>query len=231
MINKETFTKYSQLALLITTALVLIFWRYVQLFVPELTIERVLGVFAAIMSSMFLYFDSRLSAAIRGPIRPLTHMSLNDCFNQIARQYRHIGRMRIFAVSSGRIHPLFSSSNIQVDKCDILLRDFTDAEVRVSRNAEYQRHINDIVSEWERDREKGKVKKLAIDRFFFIPTEYYIIFDDKAMVLGTYMPTSDGWSDVIEPVFIQNSSTEGAELIRKYAVRFDQLKRLLCKGK
>ena len=160
--NKETITKYSQLALLISICVVLIFWRHIQLLIPNLTIEQILGSFVAILSSMFLYFDSRLSAAIRGPVRPITHMNLTECFNQISKQCKHVKHMRIYAISTGRIKPIFSSSDIRVEKCDILLRDFSATELENVENVRRQRQINDIICAWEIEKSKGRVKELSI---------------------------------------------------------------------
>jgi hypothetical protein len=227
MIDKETIAKYAQFIMLLLISLVLIFWPYIQPILPRLSYQETLGFFVAVLAGMFLYFDSRLSDAIQGPTRTLTLMNLSSCFNYLSQTHQHVKYMRIFALSTGRIHPLFSSSNIQVDKCDILLRDFTSVELEIPKNVEYRRHINDYITEWEKERNKGKIREIKIRKFLFIPTEYYVIFDDKYMIVGLYQPTDDNWGDVIDPFLIQNSSPEGAELIKRYIARFEAIKVLL----
>lgn len=162
MISKDIITKYTQLGMLIVISLALIFWPYAKTLIPNLSIEQTLGFFVAIASGVFLYFDARLSEAIRGPTQAVTNMSLNDCFNYLSKHLKHIGNIRIFALSAGRIHPLFSSSDMHIGKCDILLRDYTDSELNISKNAGYHRHINDVVSEWEKEKNRGKINDLNI---------------------------------------------------------------------
>jgi hypothetical protein len=227
MISGETLSKYFQIAMLVILSAVLILWPYVEPFIPDITVEQSLGILVAIITGMFLYFDSRLSSAIRAPTRTITPMSLNDCFNQVSKMHKHVRHMRIYALSTGRINPLFSSSDLFVDKCEILVRDFGNHELENPKNAERRRHINDMISEWEKEKRKGRIGELSITRFHYMPTEYYVTFDDKTMILGLFQPTADNWGDVIEPVFIQGTSTEGAEMMEKYRRRFDRMMEML----
>lgn len=223
-INKDLFTKFSLILMFYLITIPLVFWEYFRATFPVLSLEKMIGLIMALLGTMFFYFDSRISIALRGPISFLTHMTLNDSFNYLSKFHVNVDHIRIFALSSGIIQPLFSCAKINVNKCDILLRDFSQEELKADENIRYQNHINLMIIEWDRDKERGKIKEIDVQRYYFLPTEYCVIVDDKAMILGIYSPIYFSWGSAIDPVLITNSTKEGSNLIKKYTDRFDRMK-------
>jgi hypothetical protein len=232
-------SKYFQIVLLIIISIILTFWDFID-FLPGMKIERILGIAIAIMGAMFMYFDSRLSDAIPQQTSYISHKTLADSFNHLAKVYQQkkhkkVKHLRIFALSSARIHSILthSSTGLQIERCTLFLKDYSDKQLKGSKLAKKKKnHIWDFIGEWENDQKNyDRIATLKICHYLFFPTEYYVIFDDESMILGWYLLNGDQWAGVQEPLLIRNKTEEGKELIRKFIKKFDRLEELYNKDK
>jgi hypothetical protein len=173
----------------------------------DATIERLAGVQAQ--------FLERVS-------RPISPSSLAAGFRQQAAAGRRVGKLRIFAISSQQILSFFRSEDFLVDTCQLLVRAFDRND---AAHAEFQNQILLAVKDWKRLAVDGKIKTLSIRSYDFFPTEYQVIFDDKAMLSGLYDSAPSDYSEVLvrHPFHVDGFSADGRSMIHAYSHRFDNL--------
>jgi hypothetical protein len=219
--------KYTQIGLLVLVVIVLTSWPFVETLIPGLRLETILGITIAALGWFFLYIDSKLNTAIRGPSHVITHMSLAESLNSLSQKYPLVKHMRIYALSTGHIYPIFAAStNINLEKCTILLKGFQGDELNNSNIRQYYNQTKFLINLWEKSKAGGRIGSLDIKFYFSLPTEYYVIFDNKAIIIGWYSPTMDQWCDVEDPIVVYASSQEGATLINNFIERFNKFKLL-----
>jgi hypothetical protein len=217
--------KVAQFILLMVVAGTLLLWPYVETYFSSLSIQQLLGVLVGVFASSFLYFDSRLSEIQSSEILGFEHLNLIQAVNDTTKRLPYVRRMRVYALSSGMIQPLVASSKLEIDECTVLVRGFTDEELKIDSYRNYNSHIEDMIREWEKLRQRGRIKTLTVKRFFFAPTEYHIIFDESYLILGLLKPDPGSWSTVAveEPVLVRNVNQITDSLVRKYISRFEHM--------
>ena len=216
--------KVFQLLLLFSIALILFFWKLVGPLIPDLTIERILGIMIGLIGGIFLYFDSRITDIIKGPVEIMSHHSLSDCFQVVSTKINYVDELRIHAISTGMIQPLVSSSNFKIKKCKLILRKFSDEELTDDNHKAFNSRIQNTINEWKKLQTSGIIQTLEIHRFEFLPTEYHVIFDSKFIISGLYTPNRNSWSsiDVEDPMVINNNTGSGNIFIKNHIKRFDK---------
>jgi len=109
-----------------------------------------------------------------------------------------------------------------IDKCILLLRGFKDGD---AEHAEFESQIILAVRDWQRLAKDGKISQLLIRSYDFLPTEYQVIFDDRAMLLGSYESDPTDYSEVKvrQPFYIDGANMDGRSMINDYRERFDAL--------
>ncbi|WP_439585158.1 hypothetical protein [Dyadobacter bucti] len=86
-----------------------------------------------------------------------------------------------------------------------------------------EREIQQMIGEWRTQQRIGNIKNLKLSRYNFLPTEYHVIFDDRLLITGLYTPNKEADSkvDVEDPLLIDNATTDGEQIIKRYILRFD----------
>lgn len=70
---------------------------------------------------------------------------------------------------------------------------------------------------------KGQFSKVEVKRYSELPGDYFILFDDKVLILGTYQVNEVVYSfvDVNDTVVFFGNSEAGRNIISNYSQRFD----------
>ena len=78
---------------------------------------------------------------------------------------------------------------------------------------------------WASRVRNSHIRDLEIRQYKFFPTEWYVIFDEKVMVLGTYVFDNDavGCAVPLDSVSLVHGVGAGRDLIRSKIDAFDRL--------
>jgi hypothetical protein len=191
--------------------------------------EELKGRFAE-MSDGMVDVTSRISA-LEGTQRDymkalkpiMRNVTLQESFILLAqRPDKSIKHLRIFAVSSQYILLHLESTGLRVGNCDLLIR---SVDKNDPKHDDFYREVTRIVKNWRNLEKRGRIGKLNILSFDFLPTEYHVIADNDSLISGLYTPDPRHYSEtlVIDPVYVDDSSPESRTLISRYRERFDAL--------
>jgi hypothetical protein len=210
-------TKYVQVATLLGLALILFFWPFIDALAPALDATKIAGIVTAVIAGMVLYFDDRISQIIRGPEGIITHGTLAECMDEAFRGRRYISHLRIMATSSEVIEAMIGSRNVKIGRCDLLLRRYPDG------SNSYNNRVDYAIAEWRELGSTGRIENLVIGRYETIPSEYIVIVDEKAMIMGSYQyqPTSASQAEFLSPTLVLAASSEARDMIKRRAEAFD----------
>ena len=203
-------------------AIMLIMWSNITTMLPWLSEKQLLGTGLGFLVAAFIYLDNRINKLSLGPPVTITHLNLNECFGSIEKRQNHIKHLRIFANTTTIVQPAFANTRLSVGKCDILIRLFEHGEV--DQNKELKNHINHLIEEWKVLKNKGRIKKLTIRGYNFLPTEWQVIVDKRVAICGLNSPDLNNWRgiDIEEPILVEDVTRENRMLLEKYIRRFDK---------
>jgi len=119
--------------------------------------------------------------------------SIPDGLNRIFKRHRHFSRVRIFAMTgdhlTGDISSLGAFQGVTIDACEVLLYDQSkdSSYNRTARQAAATNNLCDgAIERLTTLQNGGRFHKLLLGRYNFMPTEFYLIFDDKAILSGNF---------------------------------------------
>lgn len=220
----RTITRYGQPLLLGVIGISLFLWGYFSTSIYFLDLKQVLGISLALFSGIAIYFDDVLHKLLTARLGLFEHKNLNDAIVTACNTHPNVKHIRIFAVSSSLIQPILRSIGTKVDKCTILLYSIPNSSIdSASSEVKHEMNIESVVRDWKHFRDDGFIRELFIWRYNFFPTEYYLVFDDRNIIVGHYLINENRAAkcDVQEPFTANDNSPEGKLLINKYINVFD----------
>lgn len=87
----------------------------------------------------------------------MSFVSLSEAFI-IAKKLHNVKQIRVYAISSYMILSLFSSNNIKVEKCNVLIRAYAAAKLLEEDNQGTEREIIQMIGEWKTQKRRRNVK-------------------------------------------------------------------------
>jgi hypothetical protein len=134
--------------------------------------------------------------------------------------------VRIFAVTSRFVSQQLRGDDLPADRVSLMIAGNTASDTRmpVPRMLEAEVQLA-IEYNWASRVKNRHIRSLYVRQYEFFPTEWYVIFDDKVMVLGTYAFDNDavGCATPLNAVSLVHASGAGRELIRTKSDAFDRL--------
>jgi hypothetical protein len=121
------------------------------------------------------------------------------------------------ATSSEVIEAMLAARGTTIEQCDLLLRRYPTGPNSYNQRVDY------AIAEWQALKASGAIQQLAIARYEFVPSEYQVIVDDKAVIFGAYVyrPDEPAEADFSPPSLVHNVSAEASALIRRFIEAFD----------
>ena len=107
------------------------FWPYVSSVIPTLQLTQLVGATIAILAGVVFYFDDRLDKLINLG-GPMEHADLTHCLQLAQKAVSHPTQIRIFALTTGQIQPIFRNVGFRSERCSILMFNgkFTDSKMK-----------------------------------------------------------------------------------------------------
>lgn len=216
--------RYSQLFALFLIGFGLALWPYAPAFLPKVDIVQTIGVTISLIISLVVSYEFLYARNVQNSkgIFP------EDLSKAITRAYKWAGRpktARVFAVTSNMIQPICRISNIIVSEYKILI--YAPNTPVCDQNNELFSNLQMTEKEWlSLQNDNPEIQNMTLDTFKNFPTEYFIIFDDKSMVHGTYIHTGkpEPHCKVPEPFVYLNSNAAFVKLIRGKIELFESIK-------
>jgi hypothetical protein len=112
-------------------------------------------------------------------------LPLTDAIRACILGKHEINEMRIFAVTSATILSIIEGSKFSIGTCSILLPRFV-TPVPATREAKTKTEVHDAVKSWKLLKKNGRIKTLQIRYYDKFPSHYCCVFDNFAVLLGTY---------------------------------------------
>ncbi len=221
--------EWLQIAGLLIAAALLFFGDYIANFF-SFDRDQVVGMIAAILAADF---SSRLYASYaerrqNGSFATFRSLPLDRAMQEARDACGHIKSLRIFAISSGKIQPLVETMEIKAETVQVLLwRPWSTGEFQ-TQLAGFEAHITALEADWRELQRRGQFGALSLKRYSELPGDYYILFDDKAVIVGTYRTNEVVYSlvDVNDTVLIRADSEAGRRVVRNYVERFDSMAKI-----
>ena len=206
--------------------LVSVFWNFFTDLFPEITIQMLLTVLIGTLIASEISITSTLHKiqkhlSVFHDNELVYQSDFNAALISGLNGRKHIGKLRIYALSTTVINPIIRASlECQIDECELLIRSLNDEEY----NRIYSQHIFAMLKMWDDMVTEGRIKHLKKSYFDDLPSEYNIIIDDELLIIGSYIFTDIDRSHVtIDKVFtVSSKRAEGKNIIESYVSRFDQ---------
>jgi hypothetical protein len=227
---------------LVIAAILFVLWPWLSTIFPSMKLEQMVATLVGLFTGTTLYIfmlSKKLQATLEEIQRDTSNLrttgiqrdSINSAIQIALRHRRVIDHMRVFAISSGQIQPILAGQNFKANKCTLALRSF-DGLTKDGQDEQFEIHIGQLIGEWQRMVTRGKITDLAVRRYNFPPTEYYLILDDAVIICGGYAFDSSNWSkvDVLDPFVILADSPDRAEYIKDIIQRHDSFWSALEQG-
>lgn len=221
--------EWLQIAGLVVAAALLFFGDYFSN-ILSFDQSQVVGMIAAILAADF---SSRLYAMYMerrqdGSSATFRSLPLDRAMQEARDACGHIKCLRIYAISSGKIEPLVETMQIKAETAQIMLWRPWAGGTFQAQLAGFEAHITALEADWNELQRRGQIGSVTIKRFSELPGDYYILFDDKAVIAGTYRTNDVVYSlvDVNDTVLIRADSEAGRRVIQNYVERFDSMAKI-----
>lgn len=176
--------------------------------------------------------ETRVTESIEATDSALAHVrpdfetaTLTDAFQGQDVRRMTATRIRIFAITT-RFISAQMRPDMNVERVDVMVAGNNGREASVPSCAMLANEVRIAVEYgWASLVRNGHIDKLWVYQYRFFPTEWYVIFDERLMLLGTYAFDEDavGGAAPLEAVLVVHGSGAGREVIRAKIDAFDRL--------
>jgi len=151
--------KLGYLSLLLLVG-VMVAWPYAEPKLGHLDKVTLIGILAGVLAGFIAYFDGQLNAILASGIE-INHLSLGDAIKEvIGANHWRVKRLRIRALTTEVILPIFRDLTCTIDECTILLHRFHESGP-VTHAAGLNARVGDIVECWKALETSKKIGKLG----------------------------------------------------------------------
>jgi hypothetical protein len=220
-------------------ALLLFFWPWLEPLAKRfgISLETVVALLAAAVTGILVDFDILITTFMRRANTTLTRIEnriatnltclpLSDAIRACIDGKHDVNEMRIFALTTAQILPIMKGLTFKIATCYILLPRFVGHPL-APRESKNNTRVEGFVAEWKMLQRQGRITTLEIRYYDHLPSHYCCIFDDSAMLIGTYTyrdwnDPDDVWNHEFgEPLVIVNNGPSQALVIDKITRWFD----------
>ena len=134
--------------------------------------------------------------------------------------------IRICAVKSRFISVNMQSDRLKAELLSLMVAESTSAQSGSRDLVNLKAEVQLIIEhEWIPRVRDGDIRSLRVRQYKFFPTEWYVIFDHRVMVLGTYVFNKGALGHVrhLDTVMLVHDTGAGRDLIRSKVAAFDRL--------
>ena len=203
---------------------------------PRILQDNVATLWAAVLTFIALEFvkseisrvkSTRLLNRVSEQVIPDTFTgSFVDMFRKAQIEKPTLRRIRVFALSSIKIEGQLSG--LWVDKVagsvELLL---VNAKTYIDHpTGDFNDELRNAVTwNWHNLVKEKRVQKLMVRQYDFMPTEWFVLFDDELAICGSYVvdETNIAYAKIYDSVFLFRNSGTGAVMISALSKKFDEL--------
>jgi hypothetical protein len=209
--------------MLYTASLLLIFWPLVQRILPFSNPTQLFGLCVALLATLVLDLAKRTGSQENSHAVPVQRLSIGGAIRATAEHRSSVTVLRVLASSTETILPALRDSPIRMKNCRVMVHDFssrTDPEGRAQAAK-----AESLIRTWGELPQRKVADEVTVKRIQFIPTFFVVIFDNRALVHGLYVPVgrSNNATHYLEPMLIENKSPSSQEIIEMFIRQFDDI--------
>jgi len=218
--------RIAQPVLAFTLGLVFFFWQSLSPLLPW-GLERIIGITIAFAAGLIFYFDQKIER-LSARQDTLIHVNISEGIARAIRHVKHPSIIRIFAFSTFIIQPILRDLHVQTKEFKLLLYNskLPPGEDQTESQAPEDRVPFAPIQEWLFMKRDGLMNELEIRTHEIYPLDYFILFDDNALLVGHYLIHDSRFPkcEVQEPCLVLSETQEGKILIRKQLEVFESLR-------
>jgi hypothetical protein len=209
---------------LFATALILTGWRYFAPYVPKIEPNQLFGIFIAITGVISLEFYKLLSSLRLSSIVHVQDVSISEGIRSGIGIHKAINHLRVWASTTEVILPNIRDCAATFDVCEVLIQNHCDSDDETKQTLIRQK-VENATQTWKDLVQQGVIRKLVIKQFSFTPSQYMVIFEDRFVLVGLFVPSplKAHAVDFINPFAIDSSTERGRDMIQRYTKQFDRL--------
>jgi hypothetical protein len=215
--------RYASVAMLFITSLLLIFWPLAQKVLPFSSPTQLFGLCVALLASLILELARRMGQQEVGESVPIQRLSIGGAIRAAVDHRKTVTMLRVLASTTETILPALRDTPIQIKSCRVMVRDFSS---RVDPDGKAQAAKSDsLVKTWSELPQRKVAEEVTVKRVQFEPTFFVVIFDDRTLIHGLYIPPARSTSAVhyLEPMLIENGSLASQAIIDMFIRQFDDM--------
>ena len=190
--------------------------------------DAIVGLSCVVWALTFTYFDWLIRARqSEETSSELISGDLGKCLSSATTGLHSIKHVRIFALSSGYVHPalaaFFESSNMEVEQITVLLCDASSSRNFIPNT--FYGFITGKQMEWLSLANQPNIGNVTIYTYDFTPAEYYVVFDSSDVVFGKFVfnVNEPSYLKVDTACHVSASSAAQAAVVRSFVSSFDGL--------
>lgn len=216
-------TRYASVAMLFTASLLLIFWPLVQKILPFTNPTQLFGLCVALLATLILDLAKRIGLQQAGESIAVQRLSIGGAIRAATENRNTVTVLRVLASSTETILPALRDSPIRMKGCRVMVHDFssrTDPEAKAQAAK-----AESLIRTWSELPQRKVADEVTVKRVQFIPTFFVVIFDDRALIHGLYIPAARTTSAVhyLEPMLIENRSPASQAIIDMFIKQFEDI--------
>src|SRR5580704_8814331 len=198
--------RYASVVMLFTASLLLIFWPLVQRILPFSNPTQLFGLCVALLAAFILDLAKRTGSQETGESVLVQRLSIGGAIRTAVENRKTVTVLRVLASTTETILPALRDSPIRMKSCRVMVNDFssrTDPEAKAQAAK-----AESLIQTWSELPQRRVAEEVTVKRVQFIPTFFVVIFDDRALIYGLYIPAARRTSAVhyLEPILIENRS-------------------------
>jgi hypothetical protein len=213
--------RYVSAAMLFIAAFLLIIWPLIKNLPLFNTPTQLFGVCVALLAALILDLARRIGPQEQGESVPVQRLSIGAAIREATGRRKSLTILRVLASTTETILPAIRDSSIQMNSCKVMVRDFSSA---ADPDAAAQLAKSDsLIQTWSELSHRKIAGEVVVKRVPFVPTFFVVIFDDRALIHGLYIPAARSANAVqyLEPMLIENRSLAGQAIIDMFIKQFD----------
>jgi hypothetical protein len=152
----------------------------------------------------------------------IKHLTILAAIRQAANMVHTSRVLRIHASTGEQIIPALRECQFKVENVHLMLQNFPGEDAKSKR---LRSKAEEAIRSCLLFSDQAIASRVVVKRYGFIPTSFVVIFDEHAMVFGLYFPIELQIHNVhyIDPIFVDDRTLAGRELIKKFTIQFDHI--------
>jgi len=215
--------RYASVAMLFIAASLLVVWPLVQKLPLFSTPTQLFGLCVALLAALILDLARRIGPQEQGESVQVQRLSIGATIRAATDRRKSVTTLRVLASTTETILPALRDSSIHMKSCKVMVHDFS---LSADPNAITQVAKSDsLIQTWSELPQRKIANEVVVKRVQFVPTFFVVIFDDRTLVHGLYIPASRSTNAVqyLEPMLIENRSLASQAIIDMFIKQFDDI--------